>query len=245
MTGYQGNSEADMDDATRELIDAAEHLVFATTNLLEAQHAAHNQPRLLLDQARVSADHYVVWERARERWDAARRAVGDERPAREIGGRVSGPVGGPSGFDIFTERARSVLQLAQEEAQRFHHNYIGTEHLLLGLLREGEGVGAQVLTSLEVDLSQARSAVEFIIAPGDRVVSGDIDLTPRTKKVVELAVDEARRLNHHYVGTEHLLLGLLREGEGIAGGVLESLSVSLDKARNRVIYQLNIGGSET
>src|ERR671938_1945434 len=142
-------------------------------------------------------------------------------------------------FDKFTERARKVLQLAQEEAQRFNHNYIGTEHLLLGLVREGEGVAAKVLANLGVELNKVRSAVEFIIGRGDRTVAGDIGLTPRAKKVIELSVDEARRLNHHYIGTEHLLLGLVREGEGIAAGVLESLGVSLDKVRNQVIYVLN------
>src|SRR5438270_419522 len=142
-------------------------------------------------------------------------------------------------FDKFTERARKVLQLAQEEAQRFNHNYIGTEHLLLGLVREGEGVAAKVLGNLGVELNKVRSAVEFIIGRGDRTVAGDIGLTPRAKKVIELSVDEARRLNHHYIGTEHLLLGLVREGEGIAAGVLESLGVSLDKVRSQRIYMLN------
>ncbi len=142
-------------------------------------------------------------------------------------------------FDKFTERARKVLTLAQEEAQRFNHNYIGTEHLLLGLVREGDGVAAKVLANLGVELNKVRSAVEFIIGRGDRTVTGDIGLTPRAKKVIELAVDEARRLNHHYIGTEHLLLGLVREGEGIAAGVLESLGVSLEKVRNQIIHVLN------
>ena len=142
-------------------------------------------------------------------------------------------------FDKFTERARKVLTLAQEEAQRFNHNYIGTEHLLLGLVREGDGVAAKVLANLGVELPKVRSAVEFIIGRGDRSVTGDIGLTPRAKKVIELAVDEARRLNHHYIGTEHLLLGLVREGEGIAAGVLESLGVSLEKVRNQIIHVLN------
>ena len=137
-------------------------------------------------------------------------------------------------FDKFTERARRVLTLAQEEALRFNHNYIGTEHLLLGLVREGEGVAAKVLANLGVELNKVRSAVEFIIGRGDRAVMGEIGLTPRAKKVIELAVDEARRLGHHYIGTEHLLLGLVREGEGIAAGVLESLGVSLDKVRAEV-----------
>jgi ATP-dependent Clp protease ATP-binding subunit ClpC len=138
-------------------------------------------------------------------------------------------------FDKFTERAKKVLVLAQEEAQRFNHNYIGTEHLLLGLVREGEGIAAKVLSNLGVELQKVRSAVEFIIGRGDRMVIGDISLTPRAKKVIELAVEEARRLNHNYIGTEHLLLGLVREGEGIAAGVLESLGVNLEKVRTQVI----------
>lgn len=125
-------------------------------------------------------------------------------------------------FDKFTERAKKVLVLAQEEAQRFNHNYIGTEHLLLGLVREGEGIAAKVLSNLGVELQKVRSAVEFIIGRGDRMVIGDISLTPRAKKVIELAVEEARRLNHNYIGTEHLLLGLVREGEGIAPACLKA-----------------------
>ncbi|MBF6612817.1 MAG: ATP-dependent Clp protease ATP-binding subunit [Chloroflexi bacterium] len=141
-------------------------------------------------------------------------------------------------FDKFTERARKTLQLAQEEAQRFNHNYIGTEHILLGLVREGDGVAARVLNNLGIELHKVRSAVEFIIGRGDRMVTGDIGLTPRAKRVIELAIDEGRRLNHHYIGTEHLLLGLVREGEGIAAGVLESLGVSLEKVRAQVIEVL-------
>jgi ATP-dependent Clp protease ATP-binding subunit ClpA len=142
-------------------------------------------------------------------------------------------------FDKFTERARKVLSLAQEEAQRFQHNYIGTEHLLLGLVREGEGVAAKVLNNLGVDLNKVRSTVEFIIGHGDRIIIGEIGLTPRAKKVIELAVDEARRLDHHYIGTEHLLLGLVREGEGIASGVLESLGVNLERVRTQTIMVLS------
>lgn len=138
-------------------------------------------------------------------------------------------------FEKFTERARKVLTLAQEEAQRFNHNYIGTEHLLLGLVREGDGVAARVLGNMGVQLPKVRSAVEFIIGRGDSMIVGELGLTPRAKKVIELAVDEARRLNHHYIGTEHLLLGLVREGEGIAAGVLESLGVNLEKVRQQVM----------
>jgi len=142
-------------------------------------------------------------------------------------------------FDKFTERARKVLSLAQEEAQRFQHNYIGTEHLLLGLVREGDGVAARVLNNMGVELIKVRSAVEFIIGRGDRIVLGEIGLTPRAKKVIELAVDEARRLNHHYIGTEHLLLGLVREGEGIAAGVLANLGINLEKVRTQTIQVLS------
>ncbi len=148
-------------------------------------------------------------------------------------------------FDKFTERARRVLTLAQEEAQRFNHNYIGTEHLLLGLVREGDGVAAKVLSNLGVELGKVRSAVEFIIGRGDRAVLGEIGLTPRAKKVIELAVDEARRLNHHYIGTEHLLLGLVREGEGIAAGVLESLGVNLERVRAETTRILSQSGPAT
>ncbi|HET8524306.1 MAG TPA: ATP-dependent Clp protease ATP-binding subunit [Thermomicrobiales bacterium] len=146
-------------------------------------------------------------------------------------------------FDKFTERARKVLTLAQEEAQRFNHNYIGTEHLLLGLVREGDGVAARVLGNMGVQLPKVRSAVEFIIGRGEQAPMGEIGLTPRAKKVIELAVDEARRLNHHYIGTEHLLLGLVREGEGIAAGVLESLGVNLEKVRAQVMQVVNQSSS--
>jgi ATP-dependent Clp protease ATP-binding subunit ClpA len=142
-------------------------------------------------------------------------------------------------FDKFTERARFVLSLAQGEAQRLHHNYIGTEHLLLGLVREGDGVAAKVLINMGVQLKDVRREVEFIIGRGDRIVLGDIGFTPRAKKVMELAVDEARRLNHHYIGTEHILLGLIREGEGIAAGVLEKLGVNLREARQNMLDILN------
>jgi len=144
-----------------------------------------------------------------------------------------------SRFEKFSERARRSLTYAQEEAQRFNHNYIGTEHILLGLVREGEGVAARVLTNLGVNLNKVRAAVEFIIGRGEKTTSGEVGLTPRAKKVIELAVDEARRLSHNYVGTEHLLLGLLREGEGVAGGVLESLGINLERARAETTRILN------
>ena len=151
-----------------------------------------------------------------------------------------------SRFEKFSERARRVLSLAQEEAIRFNHGYIGTEHILLGLVREMEGVAARVLANLSVDLNKVRSAVEFIIGRGERPVSGEnIGLTPRAKKVIELAVDEARQMSHQYIGTEHLLIGLMREGEGVAAGVLESLGVSLDKIRSesqRILSQSSTAG---
>ena len=150
-----------------------------------------------------------------------------------------------SRFEKFSERARRVLSLAQEEAQRFNHNYIGTEHILLGLVRETDGVAAKVLTSLGVELTKVRSAVEFIIGRGERATPGEIGLTPRAKKDIELAVDEARRLSHNYIGTEHLLIGLLREGEGVPAGVLESLGVNLDKVRGETSRILSQSASQS
>ena len=146
-----------------------------------------------------------------------------------------------SRFEKFSEKARRVLSLAQEEAQRFNHNYIGTEHILIGLVRETDGVAAKVLAKLDVELPKVRSSVEFIIGRGERAPTGDIGLTPRAKKVIELAVDEARRLGHNYIGTEHLLIGLMREGEGVPAGVLESLGVTLDKVRSETGKLLQSG----
>ena len=141
-------------------------------------------------------------------------------------------------FERFTERARKVMTFAQQEAERFKHNYIGTEHILLGLVREREGIAARVLSNLGVDLAKVRSAVEFIIGRGEHQGVGEIGLTPRGKRAIQSSVDEARRLGHHYIGTEHLLLGLIREGEGIASGILESLGLSLDRVRNEVLRVL-------
>ena len=144
-----------------------------------------------------------------------------------------------SRFEKFSQHARLVLSLAQEEGHRFNQNYIGTEHILLGLVRETEGVAARVLSSLLVDLTKVRSGVESIIVRGDQPAQGEIGLTPRVKKVVNLAVDEARRMNHTYIETEHLLIGLLREGEGVAAGVLESLGVTLDQVLAETVLVLN------
>src|ERR1043165_5467932 len=146
-------------------------------------------------------------------------------------------------FDKFTKRAKQVLQIATEEARTFNHPYIGTEHILLGLIKEGEGVAARVLEDLGVKLSQARHAVEFIVGMGEGPARQDQDLTARAKKVIAYAVDEAKRLNHHYIGTEHLLLGLVRNGEGVATGVLDILGVSLEQVRTQVMRVLRQGPS--
>ncbi|HEX5504890.1 MAG TPA: Clp protease N-terminal domain-containing protein [Thermomicrobiales bacterium] len=148
-------------------------------------------------------------------------------------------------FDKFTERARRVLALAQQESQRFNHNYIGTEHLLLGLLREGDGLAAQVLSRLDVQLTEVRSAVEVVIGRGERPVTGEVGMTPRAKKVLELAVDEAHGLDHHYIGTEHLLLGLMREGEGIAAGVLTTIGITLAQVREEILRELGARGESS
>jgi ATP-dependent Clp protease ATP-binding subunit ClpC len=134
-------------------------------------------------------------------------------------------------FDRFTKRARRVLTLAQEEAQRLNHNYIGTEHLLLGLIREENSVALKVLQELGVKPRRVKDMVERTVGQGQRTFSSKLTLTPRTKHVIELAVDEARRLGHHYIGTEHLLLGLVREGEGVAVNVLRSMGINLEKVR--------------
>jgi len=144
-----------------------------------------------------------------------------------------------SRFEKFSERARRVLTLAQEEAQHLGHSHIGTEHILLGLIGEDEGVAAKVLISSGVSLSKVRSAVEFIIGHGEKPSSGEIGLTSGAKKVIELAIDEARHLGHNYIGTEHLLLGLLHEGEGVAAGVLNSLGVTLERARTETTRVLS------
>jgi len=146
-----------------------------------------------------------------------------------------------SRFEKFSERARRVLTLAQEEAQHLKHNYIGTEHILLGLVREEEGVAAKVLANLGVGLNKVRASVEFIIGRGEKAGAGETGLSPRARRVIELAIDEARYLGHNYIGTEHLLLGLLREGEGIAAGVLDSFGITLERARAEVTRVLSQG----
>jgi len=142
-------------------------------------------------------------------------------------------------FNRFTERARKVILLAKEEAKRFNHDYIGTEHILLGLVREGEGVAAAVLASMGLSPGKIRIEVEKFVQPGpSTIIQGDIPFTPKAKKVIELAMDEARNLGHNYIGTEHLLLGLIREGEGVASQVLMSLGLDLDRVRMEVMNLL-------
>jgi ATP-dependent Clp protease ATP-binding subunit ClpC len=137
-------------------------------------------------------------------------------------------------FERFTDRARRVVVLAQEEARRLSHNYIGTEHVLLGLLHEEEGIAAQALTALGVSLDEVRRRVEEIIGRGQEPLSGHIPFTPRVKKVLELSLREAMDLGHNYIGTEHILLGLVREGEGVAAQVLTALGAGEDRVREKV-----------
>ena len=147
-------------------------------------------------------------------------------------------------FNRFTERARKVILLAKEEAKRFNHDYMGTEHILLGLIREGEGVAAAVLQNLGLSPEAIRIEVEKLVQPGPTtLVSGDIPFTPKAKKVIELAMDEARNLGHNYIGTEHLLLGLIREGEGVAAQALQNLGIDLDRVRSEVMNLLGSGGA--
>jgi len=149
-------------------------------------------------------------------------------------------------FERFTDRARKVMALANQEAQRFNHEYIGTEHILLGLVKEGSGVGANVLKNLDIDLRKVRLEVEKLVKSGpDMVTMGKLPQTPRAKKVIEYAIEEARNLNHNYVGTEHLLLGLLREHDGVAAQVLMNLGLRLEEVREEVLTLLGAGsGSE-
>ena len=137
-------------------------------------------------------------------------------------------------FERFTDRARRVVVLAQEEARMLNHNYIGTEHILLGLIHEGEGVAAKALESLGISLEAVRQQVEEIIGQGQAAPTGHIPFTPRAKKVLELSLREALQLGHNYIGTEHILLGLIHEGEGVAAKALESLGISLEAVRQQV-----------
>src|SRR5262245_47670647 len=144
-------------------------------------------------------------------------------------------------YERFTDRARKVMQLANQEAQRFNHEYIGTEHILLGLVKEGSGVAANVLKNLDIDLRKIRLEVEKIVQHGpggEQVVMGHLPHTPRAQKVIEYAVEEARNLNHNYVGTEHILLGLLREEDGVAAQILMNLGLKLGRVRQELMSLL-------
>ncbi len=148
-------------------------------------------------------------------------------------------------FERLTDRARKVMALANQEAQRFNHEYIGTEHILLGLVKEGSGVGANVLKNLDIDLRKVRLEVEKLVKSGPEMVTmGKLPQTPRAKKVIEYAIEEARNLNHNYVGTEHLLLGLLREHDGVAAQVLMNLGLKLEEVREEVLNLLGAGADQ-
>ena len=145
-------------------------------------------------------------------------------------------------YERFTDRARKVMQLANQEAQRFNHEYIGTEHMLLGLVKEGTGVAANVLKNLDVDLRKIRLEVEKLVQSGPEMITmGKLPQTPRAKKVIEYSMEEARNLNHNFVGTEHILLGLLREQEGVAAQVLMNLGLKLEEVREEVLNLLGNG----
>jgi len=146
-------------------------------------------------------------------------------------------------FDRFTDRAKKVMSFARQEAMKFNHEYIGTEHILLGLVQEGSGVAANVLKNMTIDLDKIRHEVEKIVKTGPSMVTmGQLPFTPRAKKVLELSLEEASQLSHNYIGTEHLLLGLIRENEGIAAQVLMNLGIKLEEVREEVLEFL--GASE-
>jgi len=149
--------------------------------------------------------------------------------------------GGAQMFERFTDRARRVIVLAQEEARQLNHNYVGTEHILLGLIREGDGVAAKALAAMRISQDEARREVEAIIGRGTEQPSGHIPFTPRTQKVLQFSSREAERLGHSYVGTEHILLGLIREGHGVAVQVLvrRGIDIDLDRVRQQVIQMLH------
>ena len=148
-------------------------------------------------------------------------------------------------FERFTDRARRVVVLAQEEARMLNHNYIGTEHILLGLIHEGEGVAAKALESLGISLEGVRQQVEEIIGQGQQAPSGHIPFTPRAKKVLELSLREALQLGHNYIGTEHVLLGLFRDEEGFAARIMHDAGIRHDAVRERVVEMLTGRGNAT
>jgi len=144
-------------------------------------------------------------------------------------------------YERFTDRARKVMQMANQEAMRFNHEYIGTEHILLGIIKEDSGIAANVLKNLDIDLRKVRRQIEQIILGGPKMVPmGNLHETPKVKKVIEYAIDEARAFNHNYVGTEHMLLGLLRENEGVAAVILNNFGLKLEDARQQIRRLLGI-----
>jgi ATP-dependent Clp protease ATP-binding subunit ClpA len=148
-------------------------------------------------------------------------------------------------FERFTEGARQIVVLAQDEARLLKHNYIGTEHLLLGLCREKNGLAARVLESLDITLEEVRAQVARIIGQGDELATGQIPFTPRAKKVLELSLREARSLDHNYIGTEHILLGLVRENDGVAARILLDFGADAEKIRNEAISLFSAKGHAT
>ena len=175
-------------------------------------------------------------------------AEGEQEGDNDAGGtpwweQVDGSTAPDGRFDLLTARVKKVLVLAEEEARRLNHNHIGTEHLLLGLVREGKGTGSVVLADLGVELGKVRSAVELAVRRGERLAAGDVQLTPQATQTIELAVEEARRLGHDYVGTEHLLLGLMREGAGPVASILGSLDVPAEQVRSVVQQRLLLEAS--
>jgi len=182
--------------------------------------------------ARADIDDYLE----RQRIPARTKGPGRLGKLAQLASKAvpDGPLLNP--FERFTKRAQTVLALAQEEAQRLDHQYMGTEHLLLGILREGEGIGARVLQEAGCDFERVRQMVRDQVGRGStgQTVQGEMPLTPRLKKVLQLATEEATRLDHEYVGTEHLVLGLLHEGEGVAGRLLSDVGMDLNGVRERV-----------
>ncbi len=192
------------------------------------------------DRAGAAQDRVLRWLVGRLWWEGRRPGRGLSLPGECLRGRLAAARRVQRKmFERFTDRARRVVVLAQEEARMLNHNYIGTEHLLLGLIHEGEGVAARALESLGVSLEAVRAQVEEIIGQGQQAPSGHIPFSPRAKKVLELSLRESRQLGHDYIGTEHLLLGLLREGEGVAAQVLVRLGADLNRVRQQVIELLH------
>ena len=216
---------------------------------LEVLASAARRQEELADLGEKLLDHFVQEARtAGCSWSQIGTALGVTRQAaqqrhsalRSLIGKLKGGVESvmEGAFNRFSDRARRVVVLAQDEARRLGHNYIGTEHLLLGLLAEGEGIGAQALRGAGITLDVTRAGVEEIVGCGQGTPGGHIPFAPRAKKVLELALRESLRLNHNYIGTEHILLGLLREGEGAGAQVVAAAGVQPDQLRDSVLTLL-------